>query len=195
MKISPETLKHFQFNPEAEANCTVTVAYEDTPARERALRLCHHLVRGFWAEIGFEFSWWRFRYLQDADIAQAAAEAAAEADLLLFAASGHDLVPEELRNWVELWIPRRRPQEGVILMLAADDPPPGASAVHGFLTNVARRAGMDCLPHASEDLSFPAPEGVRRIENRAMQGSRVLDDILRHWGSPPGLPTHWGINE
>jgi hypothetical protein len=196
MKIAPENLSQFQFRPEAEDRCGVTVLYEDTVARERALSLCHHLVRGFWAEIDFAFSWWRFRFLQDPDIAQAAAEAAAAADVLLVSAVRQDDPPDEVRQWVELWIPRRS-AEGVLFALLGDDASTEvtASPLRTYLQTVARRAGMDCLPRVGDEPWLSAPESVRRIENRALQGSRVLDDILRHWGSPPTLPSHWGINE
>jgi len=197
MRTARETFTDNQAQPTNDDPWSVTVVYEDTGARERALSLCHHLVQGFRTEIDFDFNWWRFRYLEDSDIAQAAAQAAAQADILLFSATSRDDLPEEVRNWTELWVPLRSPGDGVVLVLTedAESAELSTSPLYLFLRNLARRASMDCLPRL-DDEPWQAPfPGIRNIQNRAAQGTRILDDILRR--TPPSLapPSHWGINE
>jgi hypothetical protein len=198
MRTARKDLTELQLQPMNGEPWSVTVVYEDTGARERALRLCHHLVQGFKSEIDFVFNWWRFRYLEDPDIAQAAAQAAAQADIILFSTTNRDDPPEEVRNWTELWVPLRNPGEGVLLVLTEDTESDGLSAspLFRFLRNLARRAAMDCLPRAADEpWSMPSGGGMRDIQNRAAQGTRILDDILRRTPPAPAPPSHWGINE
>jgi hypothetical protein len=197
MRTAHDELANVRLHPPKDESWPVAVVYEDTGSRERALNLCHHLAQGFRAEIDFSFTWWRFRYLEDPDIAQAAAQAAAVADILLFSASSHADLPEEVRNWTELWVPLRTRSEGVLLVLTADleEVELSASPLFLFLRNLARRASMDCLPRLADDPWTTPPVSVRNLQNRADQGTRILDDILRHVPPTPAPPTHWGINE
>lgn len=196
MRTAQANLTNIQLIPPSDEPWAVTVVYEDTGSRERALNLCHHLAQGFGGEIDFAFTWWRFRYLEDPDIAQAAAQAAAQADILLFSTSSHNDLPEEVRNWTELWVPRRTSGEGVLLVLTedADNAELSASPLFLFLRNLARRAAMDCLPRLADEPWTTSPN-IRDLQNRASQGTRVLDDILRRVPPSPAPPTHWGINE
>jgi hypothetical protein len=197
MRTARENFTNTQLDPLSDNPWSVTVVYEDTGARERALCLCHQLVRSFQAEIDFAFTWWRFRYLEDPDIAQAAAQAAAQADILLFSVTNRDDPPQEVRNWTELWVPRRSPGDGVLLVLTEDPEDGGLSAspLFMFLNNVARRASMDCLPRFSDEPWSTPPDAIQSIQNRAAQGTRILDDILRRTPPIHAPPSHWGINE
>jgi hypothetical protein len=197
MKTAPENPFEFHFQPEDQDRCSVTVVYEDTDARQRALALSHHLVRAFWAEIDFDFTWWRFRYLDDPNIIEAAAKATAQAHVILFSSSSSQEPSTEIQNWIELWVPRRTPGEGVILVLTAhtDDAELAASPIYSFLQSVAHRAQMDCLPRLNPSHWSSTPQSLEQIQNRARKSTHVLDGILRQ-GSPPHASTsHWGINE
>jgi hypothetical protein len=197
MRTAHDDFANIPLHPIKDDPWSVAVVYEDTGSRERALNLCHHLAQGFRAEIDFSFTWWRFRYLEDPDIAQAAAQAAAAADILLFSATRHEDLPEEVRNWTELWVPLRTRGEGVLLVLTEDTEGVelSASPLFRFLRNLARRATMDCLPRLPDDPWTAPPVAIRNLQSRADQGTRILDDILRHVPPTPAPPTHWGINE
>lgn len=197
MRTAHNEISKIQVHSVKEDPWTVTVVYEDTGSRERALSLCHHLAQGFRAEIDFNFTWWRFRYLEDTDIAQAAAQAAAASDILLFSASSQHELPEHVQNWTELWLPLRTRADGVLLVLTEDSDGTelSGSPIFRFLRNVARRASMDCLPRLPDDPWTTPPPSVYEVQNRAVQGTRILDDILRHAPPVPQPPTHWGINE
>jgi hypothetical protein len=197
MKTASESPFEFQFHPEAQDQCSVTVAYEDTEARQRALCLCHHLVRGFWAEIDFDFTWWRFRYLQDPHIMQAAAQATVEAHVVVFSTSSQDEPSPEIRSWIDLWVPQRTAGEGVLLVLTNhdDDAQLAASPIYAYLLSVAQRAQMDCLPRLPVHPWTP-PHSLEQIQSRATGTSDVLNGILRQGDSSShGFPSHWGINE
>jgi hypothetical protein len=197
MRTSRNIFTNHQPNFSSEDHWSVTVVYEDTWARDRAQSLCQHLVQGFEADIDFAFNWWRFRYLADPNIARAAAQAAARADILLFSATNRDDLPDEVRRWTELWIPMRVSGEGVLLVLTedAEDAELMASPLYLFLRNLASRASMDFLPRVSDEPWAPPPNDIRLIQSRATQGTRILDDILRQTPPAPVPPSHWGINE
>ncbi len=197
MRTSIDDFTGFKPQLVSDEPWSVTVVYEDTGSRERALNLCQHLVHSFEADIDFSFNWWRFRYLGDPNIAQAAAQAAARADILIFSATHQDDLPVEVRIWTELWLPLRIPGEGVLLLLteAAEDPELLASPLYLFLSNLARQATMDFLPRMTDEPWGMPSERIRNIQSRASQGTRVLDEILRRSPSAATPPLHWGINE
>ena len=183
--------------PEAELKCSVAVVYADTAARERGISLCHHLVREFWAEIDFEFSWWRFRYLTDPDLAEAAARAAAAADMVILSARAREDLPQHVKDWFDLWLPAGQTRDGVLIVLTdtRNEAELSLSPSVSFAEQAARRANLDCLLPlgAPQRVSGQDPLGMMR--ERATHVSQVLDEILHHIGPPPTLPTHWGLNE
>jgi hypothetical protein len=196
MSTALTSLANFHLRPEVETHCSVTVIYQDTPARERAIWLCHHLVRQFWAEIDFKFSWWRFKYLAQPDIAEAASEAAGNSDMVIVSLGVTDDLSLEVRNWFTSWTSSRGVRDAamVVLMPSKSEAEADRSPAAFFLREVARRAGMDCLlplRHAGPQL---AQEQVRLIHDRATHVTEVLDEILHHFGPPPALG-HWGLNE
>jgi hypothetical protein len=159
--------------------------------------LGNNLVELFWSEIDFEFTWWRFRYLADPKIAEAAAIAAAQADLLIFAAGGDSEPPSELVEWVDRWMSLRSGESGLLVPLV--HPPTmetmEQSPLRHLLEKIAEDTGLECL--APEELAnrplLPGP--VERLQRRATQVTGLLSNILKNTGQPPAPPGHWGINE
>jgi hypothetical protein len=178
-------------------NCRVCVVYEDTAARDRAVGLSHHLTEQFWPEVDFDFSWWRMRYLEDPEIAEAAALAAVEADILVVSAGTLTDPPGEVRPWFELWVPHRPARAGVLLPLLH---PAGAEELSEspwltVLEEVAQQSGLECLLPSQLRGSPLFSDPARRLRQRAQHVSGVLDHILHNLGKPPSPPMHWGLNE
>ena len=48
---------------------SAVVLYEDHATRDRAMEICDRLVHKFWADVEFEFNWWRFDFLSDSTLA------------------------------------------------------------------------------------------------------------------------------
>lgn len=183
--------------PDASGKCRVAVLYEDTPARERAVWLGHHLALQLTGDLEFEFSWWRFRYLGDPQIADAAAEAASDADILIFSARADSEVPEELREFIDLWLHHRGDGAPVLVPLVepATAEAIAASPLARLLQDTARNLGMECLLPDQLRESYLFSEPMFGLQNRAHQVTNVLDNILHNAGRPPAPPLHWGINE
>jgi hypothetical protein len=187
---SPSAWRGFDpAKPELPAACDVIVVYEDEASREQARGVCERLARSFWEEVEFEIDWWRFRYLADPEIGQAAARAAADADVVVVAAqAGHEL-PAPVRNWMEKWVTRRTGRESVLVALigtkggwAADRLP-----VCAYLRTVAQRAHMDFLAPTGQDFDLGLP----------LTASASLTDAPPHGDAtlPAKPPSHWGLNE
>ncbi len=206
MTLASKNLSSLPATADNGSRCHVAVLYENTSARERAVWLSHDLVEKFWTDIDFDFSWWRFRYLGDPTIAEQAAEAACEADILIFSAGADSQVPSELRIWLDRWLHHLGDNSPVLVPLV--DPATvetlSNSPLVALLQDAAGNLGLECLLPTQLRDSFLPPqlrdsylfsEPMVGLQNRARQVTQVLDDILNTLGRPPTPPPHWGINE
>lgn len=181
----------------AGEKCRVAVTYEATSDRQRAVCLCHHLADRFWEEVDFEFSWWRFRYLEDPEIADAAGCAARAADIIVVAAPVMSEPPAQMLDWFNFWAPLRTNPNGVLLPLLAPANPEEMSLSPwiSLLDELSRQTGLECLlpSQMRESAQFASP--TRPLQQRAQHVSGVLNHILNTLGGPPPPPHHWGLNE
>jgi hypothetical protein len=172
---------------------SVVVLYEDTATRERAMGVCDHLVRQFWAEVEFKFHWWRTDFLQDSGMAATAASNAAEADFIIFCTSADSELPAAVNAWLESWTERRGGREGVLIDLTEGGHVPKGRAQNKQmqLRQAARRAMMDYLTKLPSTITGTLPDSFETAAIRAEQVTSVLDDILHR----PPPPPHYGLNE
>src|SRR5438876_4394498 len=96
---------------------SVVVLYEDRQTRDRVLEVSRHMAIQVGDEIQLRFSWWRFDFLQDAGLAQQAADAATAADMLLVSAHPGRGLPMAFTQWVESWLPRRSYRDSLLVAL------------------------------------------------------------------------------
>jgi hypothetical protein len=174
-------------------SCRGVVIYEDRPTRDHALRLCDNLARKFWPDLELDFLWWKFDYLEDADLGRFAADTASESDLVIFSAHAAKELPTGVRTWIESWVNRRlnKPNALVALIGLAEDQTQGLSPIHVYLREVARHAGMDYLPHLSGPAIGKLDTTTDGIATRADRVTSLLDNVLHR----PTAPSRWGINE
>ena len=168
---------------------SVTVLYEDTDVRERAMRVSDHLMRQFWSEIEFDFNWWRFAYLEDEVLASQAASHTMDADALIIAVQNEGDFSPTTRSWLEQAMAGRGVREGAFIALFGGEEGPlcrAATKKDAFLRSLAQRAGMDYLTGAPSVLPGGLPDSLDSFSRRAIQHSSVMDDILRHT-PPPNL--------
>jgi hypothetical protein len=168
---------------------SVVVVYEDTDLRQQAVNFCNSLVDRFWQRQSFELNWWSFSQLGESHTAKLAADEAASADLIVFAARPEAELPFEVMAWVESWISRRADREGELIGLldhGAETSSEGAGRFV-YLRNAAHRAGMDYLTHVPESIRIPIPDSLDSYTERADCVTSVLDEILHHSTAPPRL--------
>jgi len=174
---------------EAKTAWSVVVVYEDTAAREQAVDFCDQLVKRFWARFEFDVNWWSFGLLQNEPTAVAAAEKAAQADLIILCSLRQEDFPAPVKGWIERWLHRRGDREGILAGLV--DPGVGLNdrqaQKHHYLRQIAHRGSMDYLTQLPQNISRLVPESLDSYTQRAAQVSSVLDEILHHQAPPPVL--------
>lgn len=172
---------------------SAVVLYEDLATRDRALEICDRLVRKFWADVEFQFNWWRFDFLNDSALAGDAVRLAARSELILLAAHAGRELPTPVKNWIENWLPLREPGFGVLVAMIGTevDRFKGLSPIHVYLREAAQRANMDYLPQVIDAPLGNLDASIETIANRAEKVTSLLDDILHR----PPTPMRWGINE
>lgn len=174
---------------EAKDVCTVVVIYEDTVTRQRALSVCDYLMQELWAQVEFDFHWWRTDFLEHEVMARAAAERAVEADFVIVCCETANELSPVVRAWFENWIEERQGRDGALLNLAHSVQP--GRPIDRFLSSVARRGMLDYFITAPQPAIGALPGSFEEAERRASQMSSVLDEIL----NLPPRPPSWGLND
>jgi len=173
---------------EPEELWSVFVLYDDAATRQRAMKVCDHLVQQFWSEVEFRFQWWRTDFLEDEAMAVTAAADAVNADFIVVSSSPEQELSPFVRNWFEVWIAQREGREGAFVDLTETGTASPLQTQHkkNFLRSAARRAAMDYLTKAPAVSNGKLPDSVESVDRRAGQITSVLDDIL-HQPPPPHI--------
>ncbi len=155
---------------EESAEWPVAIVYDDSHTRDRAMRLMQTLQARFARDLVFSCSWWRFRYLEDPDIALVARHYACAARIVVFSTDAPGLFSLPVMNWIESWAASRPRASGVLVPLLGSPHIPSQlfSTKHFYLRHVADRSGMDYLPatvlasdlYARSRPAIPQQEGV-----------------------------------
>lgn len=168
--------------------CQIVIVYEDVVAYGRAMETASRLAAQFGDEPAFAFSSWNFHQLSEPAFARQAAEAVADADIVLLSAHGNDLPPAVVA-WLELCARLRTKAEGALALLLAE--PFMLSASSGSvlvrLDQAARLLRMDFLPLMPQ----PAEQIIKSFQERtsSIAPSAVMERLDRPSSN------HWGLNE
>jgi hypothetical protein len=157
--------------------------YEDLTTRDYAIQLCDSLSQKFQDDLEFEFTWWGFKYLSDAEIAQQASRAAAEADLIVVCVHCSGLFPSEVQQWFEAWPSERQLPEGALVVVEVSGKMEDPSATQNQpLKSVAQLANLDYL-------TFPSAPTTTTSTSNA--DSAAIENKFEERYHSSG----WGINE
>lgn len=169
--------------------CETLVLYEDTPARDLALRVCDRLVANFRPDLQFQFTWAGFKYLQVPEIAGEIGQNAARADLLLLSLPDLRKLPLQIISWLGLVLPKRKPTEGALVVLESAGMAPGEAVWQKpHLQALASRSGLDYL-------HLPTPKSTAQVSDKLREDQLIPDTPFIQ---PPTHQYHssgWGINE
>src|SRR4051794_7290746 len=163
------------------SNCRAVIAHENDPSSgELANQLCRAMEREFGGDLGFEFGWWTFDRLADSKELHAAAEDAAEADLILFSVHAGNELPRPVQEWIEAGLARRRKTGGAVAILIGPAQAPRAAnwPIDCYLRYLAERAAMDFWVSTPFETSEPMPDSLNTFIERAHEVSAVLEKIL-----------------
>ncbi len=188
----PPKLEQNLIHTEPKETLVITVVYEDTLTRDRAMLVCDELVQQFWAQVDFDVSWWRESYLADSNIAMAAADSALKADMIMLSMHAAGELSPRLTNWIETWLEKRGEREAALVGLIGtpNDASAGLELKDRCLSEIAERGKLDYLSSVLPATSQPGDDSIDSIHRRADQITSVLDQILHY--SPTHQPPSGG---
>ena len=133
---------------ENELALNLVVLYEDTLTRHWATELWSR-VDALIGSGGICRKTWRIRDLTQPDIFADAVRAAARAHVLVISLHDAGMLPPRFCDWAEAWVSDRIASGGAMVALIGVHPRPDAASgqVYAYLETLARRAGLDYLPH------------------------------------------------
>ena len=163
--------------------CQFCILFEDQTAYELALETCNAVMGRCGAECTFAFHFWDFNDLNSPASAHSAAEAVADADIILFSMRIHEL-PPAMMSWLEACFQSRTKAEGALALIVnqSANMNPVLEILEQRMRSVADQLRMDFLPL----ISFPT---APTAEVSATPSLALLD------GDPQPCRDHWGLNE
>jgi hypothetical protein len=171
----------------------LVVAYEDTPTRNRAFQLYDHIAQQLLGDYDFQCSWWKFDHLHDPAVCEQAADAAANANMVILSLRGDKDLPPVFKAWLQGWASRRDNHKSALVMLCGgSEQSDGARRLQAYLHQVARQAKMDFFANTFELPKIDPPlYSLEALQRRAETVTPLLEEILHQ---PTSIP-RWGINE
>jgi hypothetical protein len=143
-----------------EAKRLVLLAtFEDSVTGMRVKEFCQGLSRSLGQECQIIEHVWLFSTLRLRELQEIAAEEASAADLVIISVHQAESLPDEVRNWFDLWLVQKGARHTVLLALldSAQEEVPGATET--YLREIARRGGMEFLMTSTD---VPAPRWQSR---------------------------------
>jgi hypothetical protein len=95
----------------------VVMAYDDFAAGKRAMDTCNFLVFQLGGGIELRSSMWKFDVLRSAKLNQIAVHDAIEADVIIVANARNTGLPEEVKEWINGWVPHKQDQSAALVAL------------------------------------------------------------------------------
>jgi len=171
----------------------VVAAYDDAPARDRAVNLFHRLKRQLGRDYELECSWWRLDHLREALLLQKASDEATQANMIILSLRETPELPQSSQAWIRSWVPRRGSQKAALVALVAGEKRQSKSEAPLLpsLESVAKDAQMDFF------LQWFDPSSPPPSTRTANHPEPVLETLPQ---PPAALLTRqpsprWGINE
>jgi hypothetical protein len=176
---------------DAETKPTINfvIVSEDLPRGVLAKHLYDDLVDQMGEELAFTYEVWPYRGLKDPQLRDLAARDAAEADVILFAISGREDLPEEVKTWMQTWLGvSDRP--GALVLLSDQNNGSGEylENIRSYLRERASKAGLEFLANteagASEECEDVLIQRITLRESAPLTASNQIPLRFqqRQWG-------------
>src|SRR5436853_7541896 len=94
---------------------SVVATYEDSATDSRVSEFCQRLTAHLGSNVLVAKQMWLFTELRIAQLRAIAADDAAQAGLVILSVHHGQALPDEVRTWLETWLPRKRTQPVVLL--------------------------------------------------------------------------------
>ena len=125
----------------------IFTVYEHDLNRNRAQLMQEELTRRLGRSFNFSVSWWRLKSLWHPKMLRVAADAVAQADIMLFALLSGGELPQTLTKWLEETLLHNTTHRVSLLALLETGGMivPRLSSAEIYLSRLASEAGVDCL--------------------------------------------------
>lgn len=171
-----------------DAALKAVIFYEDPKFAARATALLERVAARAEDGLKWDVKIWRLDVLQKPELAAVTLAFAADADLIVLAASRTDAAPAELLDWLDGWARHRKFADAALLALCPD----ATAAPTAFwcqLKGFAAQRELHFLDHrGAEPDSFRLLRPLPRQEPTGSMDVQRIED-------PQPMPLHWGINE
>lgn len=141
----------------------IVILYEDGDSGRRGKRISDKLLLESGGEGGCSRQLWSFDVLAISDVAEAAATAAGQADLLIVSVSGERELPEHVQGWLARWISRIDKKPSLMATFEKTNDRE-AHRAHLFLQTLAGEKGLVYFPQRD----FP-PSAESVLEGHALR--------------------------
>ena len=170
----------------------LVVAYEDTSTRNRAIHLYDHLAQQLIDDYDFQCTWWKMDLLVNRTLLEQAADATAEANMIIVAVRAGSELPRIAREWIDAWTPRKDTRKSALVALIGGlGQESHDSAIQTQLEKIAHQTHMDFFAHEFE----LTDTGVTTASQQTGRPGQTSAPPLQHGPRPPLPLPRWGINE
>jgi hypothetical protein len=123
----------------------IVVVYDGMTDLIRVDEIWPRLIARFKDEIQIASCAWNFALLHDPRLRERAALHTAEADLIVFSASGRSKLPGHIKNWVDTWLPWKKGRRDALVAVLGREPLGRGVALplRNYLQHTAEQSGMD----------------------------------------------------
>jgi hypothetical protein len=129
--------------------------FEDSVTGMRVKEFCQGLSRNLGEQCQIVEHVWLFNTLRLRELQEIAAEEASASDLVVISVHQAEGLPDDVKNWIDLWLRQKGSRHAVLLALL--DPPyeGGAAPTEAYLQEIAARGGMEFLVESTEFTGRP----------------------------------------
>jgi hypothetical protein len=167
-------------NKTTRAPLKVVLVYDGFTDLIRAHEMWSGLVARFKNEMQIVGRAWNFSLLRDPRLRLRAALHTAEANMVVFSASGRSELPDHIRNWIGAWMPWKKGRRDALVAML-DHPTPVSATAPGLLTYL-RRIAAQC------DMDFFCSSGSPPTRMAAGAGAIHFDGPQER--SDQSFPVH-----
>jgi hypothetical protein len=179
---------------DVEPALSVATVYQDPLTRQWAAELWDR-VGQLIDDQGVRCQSWKISELADHGVFLDSVKMAAEADVLIVSVRDAGELPMGLYVWMDALLPSRARRPGALVALIGVPPQPDAQSgkAHQYLESVARKAGLDYLPHERKlpEHSFPLSSPAKL----GKAASRTTPWAAGAFSGGPRVHLHCGLIE
>jgi hypothetical protein len=179
---------------ESELALSVATVYQDPLTRHWAAELWGRVGQLICDE-GVCCQSWKISDLTDPCVFVDSVRVAAAADVLIISVRDAGELPISLYGWFDALTPRRGRRAGALVALIGVPPEPDAQSghAHAYLETIARKVGLDFLPHERKLPKKPFTQS--RPAKIGQTASRTTPMAAGGFSNGPCAHLRWGWND